>query len=321
MTRSTKSTLIRAALEPTYAGAVVPGPTDAVLAINPSHRIIRTTVPREIWFPHLGASEEMIAARVAEIKFEVEIAGSGDVAVEPQWSRLLRGCGFARTIITGANARIEWNPISQNMESLLFQYWRAGVRYDSRGARGTAKLKLPAFGLPRIEFTFMGFETNASASTLIGSYDLAAWKRPWVLTDNAAGDIRLGATLSNGTPAGGTILPSRGLEIDVGNKVEHMELLGGERISITDRMVTGRMSTAVTATDEVVWRNEINGNVNTSLAFNWGLGTGERFTVFAPKVQRVDPQGEDYKGDVLLATELRLQPTATGNDDFVLVMR
>lgn len=317
MTRQTKQVLIRAALESTYATYPAFANTDALLVSNPGHRIIRNLVDREIWFPHYGASEQLVAARVAEIKFTCELAGSGTAGTAPAWGKLMRGCGFAETVTAG---RVEYNPVTDGIESLSFQYFRHGVRYISRGARGTAKLMLPAFGLPRIEFTFMGFETNASESPISGSYDLSAWQRPQVLTDEFAGDIRLGGTFASGSVTGGTVLASRGLDLDVGNKVEHMELLGGERISITDRMVTGTMSTALTAAQEVAWRNEINAGANVSLGFNWGTTAGNRGTIWCPKVQRVDPQAEDYKGDLMIATELRIQPLL-GNDDFILVMR
>lgn len=319
MTRQTKQTLIRCALEATYGAAPVFANTDALLISNPSHRIIRNLVDREIWLPHLGATEQLVAARVAEIKFEVELAGSGTAGTAPQWAKLMRGCGFAQTVT--AASRVEWNPISTGFESLTFQYFRSGVRYTSRGARGTAKLMLPAFGLPKIAFTYLGFETAAAEGSIPGSYDLTGWQRPQVLTDEMSGDIRLGGTFTTGVVSGGTVLASRGIEIDIGNKVEHMELLGGERVSITDRIVTGKMSTALTAAEEVAWRTEINTNTNVSLGFSWGTTAGNRGTIWAPKVQRVDPQGEDYKGDLMIATDLRLQPTPAGNDDFILVMR
>lgn len=318
MTRQTKQVLIRAVLESTYGTSPAFSSTDALLVSNPSHRILRNLVDRQIWYPHYGASEQMVAARVAEIKFTVELAGSGSAGTAPAWGKLMRGCGFAETVTAGS--RVEYNPITDGVESLSFQYYRHGVRYVSRGARGNAKLMLPAFGLPQIEFTFLGFETNASESGIPGNYDLSAWQRPQVLTDENAGDIRLGGSFASGAVTGGTVLASRGLELDVGNKVEHMELLGGERVSITDRMVTGKMSTSLTAAQEVAWRNEINANGNVTLGFNWGTTAGNRGTIWAPKVQRVDPQAEDYKGDLMIGTELRIQPLA-GNDDFILVSR
>lgn len=322
MIRPIRKTLIRCIEEPSYAGG--PGlasvlDTDAIEVINPQHDILRTEVPREIWFPHLGASEHLIAAKVARIRFSVEITGSGDVANPPPWARLLRGCGFAQSALPG---RIEWNPISDNVSSLFFDYVRAGARYTSRGARGTVKFRLPAFGIPTMDFEFTGFETFAAeASPGNSGYDLSAYRTPVVLTDANSGDLRLGATRTGGSITGGTAVASRGLEVDIGNQVEHYEYLTGERVGIARREVTGKMSVVLTAAQEITWRNEINANTNTSLAFNWGTVAGDRWTIWAPKVQRVSPQAEDYKGDLLIATDLRFQPTPFGNNEFVLVMR
>lgn len=198
MSRPIRQTLIRAVLETTYGTPPAFTAADALLVSDPSHRILRSLVDREIWFPHLGASEQLVAARVAEIKFSVELAGSGTAGTAPAWGKLLRGCGFAETITAGN--RVEYNPVSDGFESLTFQYFRAGVRYFSRGARGTAKLMLPAFGIPKIEFTFLAFDTNAIADTLAGNYNLSAWRRPQVLTDANAGDIRMGGVMDLSTP-------------------------------------------------------------------------------------------------------------------------
>ena len=319
MTRSMKQTAISAELEETYAGAPTGWSATSVLLIsNPSHRVMRGTTPRQIWYPHMGASEELVASRVAEIKFTVELAGSGTAGTPPPWGKLLRACGYAETITAGV--RVEYSPVSEDFESLTIRYYRAGMRYASRGARGSVQFKLPAFGIPQAEFTFLGFDTQAWDSAALGAYDLSPWQRPDVLTDEFAGDIRFGCTFATGQVTGGTIVASRGLDINGGQKVEHMELLGGERISITDRETTGQTSVALSAADEVAWRNEINANTLTTLGFNWGGTAGNRGTIFCPAVQRVDPQQEDYKGDLLIQTQLRMLPKV-GNDDMILVLR
>ena len=319
MTRSMRQTAITAELEETYGvGATSWSAASIILCSQPAHRVLRGTTPRQIWYPHMGASEELVASRVAEIKFTVELAGSGTAGTAPPWGKLLRACGYAETIT--AATRVEYSPVSTGFESLTIRYFRAGMRYVSRGARGSVQFKLPAFGIPQAEFTFLGFDTQAWDGAALGSYDLTAWKRPDVLTDEFAGDIRFGCTFATGAVTGGTIMASRGLEINGGQKVEHMELLGGERISITDRETTGQTSVAVSAADEVAWRTDINANSLTTLGFNWGAVAGNRGTIWCPAVQRVEPQQEDYKGDLLIQTQLRMLPKL-GNDDMILVVR
>lgn len=322
MDRPIRRTLIRVLEEETYGSGLGANlvATDAIEVIDPEHEILRTMVPRRIFHPHMGASEELVAARVARIRFKIEITGSGIAGTPPPWARLLRGCGFAQA---AAASTITWSPVSAAIPSLFFQYSRAGAAYTSKGCRGKVKFMLPAFGIPMMEFEFTGFETSAfqTGGTGLPAYDLTAYRRPVVLTDANAGDIRLGGTFASGQVTGGTVLASRGLEIDTGVEVEHKEYLGAERVDIVNREVTGKMSVALTPAQEVAWRNEINANTLTTLGFNWGTAAGERFTLYAPQVQRVNPQGENYKGDLLIATDLRCLPTRTGNDDIILVQR
>lgn len=319
MSRNSRDTIVRFAQEASYGSGTLAdiGSTDAVVVSDPRHRIERKYVRRDLVFPHLGASEELVAARVATISFGLEITGSGAAGTPPPWARLLRACGFAQTVVA---SRVEWNPISRDFPSLVGDYRVAGVRYLSRGMRGRLKGMMLAFGIPKFDMSFTGFDTQAAAAAL-PAYDLTAYQRPVVLTDENAGDIRLGGTLSAGTVTGGTVLASRGLEIDFGQKVEHLELLGGEAVDITDRELTGRMSVAVSPADEVAWRAAINTNEVTSLGFNWGTAAGHRWTIWAPRVQRVNPQHEDYKGRLLISTELRFLPTAAGNDEILIILR
>lgn len=319
MSRNIRDTIVRFGVEPSYGQGNLSNiaATDAVVVSDPKYRIERKYVRRDLVYPHLGASEELVAARVATIEFGLEITGSGTAGTPPPWARLLRACGFAETVVSG---RVEWNPISRDFPSLVGDYRVAGVRYQSRGMRGRLKGMMLAFGIPRFQMAFTGFDTLAVEGDL-PAYNLSAYQRPVVLTDENAGDIRLGGTLSSGVATGGTALASRGLEIDFGQKVEHLELLGGEAVDITDREVTGRMSVAVSPADEVAWRAAINTNEVTSLGFNWGTAAGHRWTIWAPRVQRVNPQHEDYKGRLLISTELRFLPTAAGNDEILIIQR
>lgn len=320
--RYMRKTAILAALEATYAEVNPATPfatTDALLVRNAKFRIARDTEPRELIHPHLGGSEHMVAARRAEIEFEVEFAGSGAAGTAPAWGKLLRACGMSENIVAGS--RVEYLPVSGAFESLRFRYAIDGVRYATRGSRGSVKFVMSSYKIPVLQFKFWGFDAWAAenAEPLSGGY--AAWKRPLVLSDANAGDIRLDGTFSGGWSTGGTVLPSQGLEIDLANKLSHVKLLGGESIDITDRDPMGKISVALSAADEVTWRSEINANALSSLGFNFGDGAGSRVHLWCPSVQRVDPQAEAYEGRVLMQSELRVLPTAAGNDELRVVAR
>lgn len=317
MSRQTNKTVIFAQLETVYGqspGAVVA--TDGILISNPHFDIERDVVSRDLVRGYYGGSEQLEGPRRANISFDVEIAGSGMADVPPPYGVLLRGCGMAETITVAS--RVEYTPVSTAFDSLSLRYVIDGVHYISRGARGMVAFKMNAYQRPMMSFKFMGFDTT----TVVGpaTPDFAAWQRPLVIMDANAGDIRLGGTYATGVVSGGTVLSSKGLEVDLGNKVSHLKLLGGERIDIVSREVSGKMVVELTADQEVTWRTDITANTLTSLGFNFGTVAGNRIAVWAPAVQRVNPQAEDYEGNTMMAADLRMLPLA-GNDDIRIVTR
>ena len=150
------------------------------------------------------------------------------------------------------------------------------------------------------------------------------------LTDRYGAALLIGLTDRATPPTGvvaGAVVERALAEVpvliaDLGNRVSHLKLLGGERVDISAREVTAKMTVALSAADEVTWRSEINTNTLASLGFNFGTMAGHRIAVWAASVQRVNPQVEDYEGNALMATELRLLPSAVGgNDDITIVAR
>lgn len=318
--RYTRKTTILARLEAQYAVTPEGVPwvdTDALLIRNAKFRIARDTEARELVTPYLGGAEHMVAARRAEIEFEVEFAGSGTAGTAPAWGKLLRACGMSESVVAGN--RVEYMPVSGGFESLQFAYVIDGVRYAARGARGTAKFVMSSYKIPVIQFKFQGFDAWADVGG-VQPFSRAAWQRPLVLSDANAGDIRMGGTFAGGWSTGGTVLPSHGLEIDLANKISHIKLLGGESIDIVERDPSGKITVSLDDAQEVAWRSEINANGLTTLGFNFGSGEGHRVHVFAPSVQRVDPQATDYEGRVMMQAELRILPVS-GNDELRIVAR
>jgi hypothetical protein len=320
MTRRSNQTVVQFALEANYGGGNPGswGPTDAMEVIEPKFRIARDTVPRKTKRRWYGGSEHLVGARRAEIEFGIEMAPSGTAGTPPAWGRLLRACAMTE-IVTGS--RVEYLPISNGLESGMIRYVKDGMIYTARGCMGAVRFELPAYDIPMLRFRFWGFDTAAATSAPgAPAVDYSPFQPPPVLTDHITGDIRLGCTYSAGALSGGVALVSRGLEIDLGNRLSHFKLWGGERIDITDRDASGKFSVGLTAADEVAWRDQINVNQNTTLGLQYGSVAGQRLSVFCPRVQRVDPQEEDYEGRTLVATEIRCMPTGSGNDEVRIVV-
>lgn len=291
--------------------------TDAILLVEPpKFQIEPDNVPRNLVLPWMGGSEELPASRRAKISFKVELAGSGAAGTPPVWGKLLRACGFAEVVTAGQ--RVEYTLVNTGFEALTFRFFRDGVRYVAKGGRGMPKLDLSAYGIPTLEFEFWAFDTTALEFT-IPAIDVSASLAPEVVSDANSGEIRLEATLASGNISGGTVLPSRGINWDIGNKLSHQKLLGGENISITDRAVTGQMAVDLTAAQEITWRTDINAAALTSLGFQHGSAAGKKVGVFAPRVQRTNPQAIDYEGNVLIQADLRALAGNTGAPELTII--
>jgi len=320
MTRLVRKSIVQFMMEDDGYGTGIPagsswGPTDAIQVANPSFRIIRNTVPRDLVRGYFGASEELPAYRQTEIKFDVELAPSGTAGVAPKWGLLLRAAGFAETVTV--DTKVVYTPITDDPESGVVRYWLDGVGYYSRGARATAELMLDAFGIPKARFTISGFDNAANSVSASASF--TGWADPEVITTANSSEIKLGATLAAaGSMSGGTAYPHRGLSIDIGNQLEFSEVVGDESIDITDRQIVGKTTMSLTAAQEVTWRTEINAVTLSSFGLRHGSGAGKNLTVFGPAVQRVDPQTVDHQGRALTEMELRFKPSS-GNDDLSIV--
>lgn len=310
--RVVRKTAIQCKMEATYG--TDPGTwaaTDVVLIKEASFNIDRDVVPRGLIRPYMGASEDLIGTRRMIAKFKVELAGSGTAGTAPAWGPLMRMMGFVETATPGQ--RVEYSPISDNLESASMRYFIDGVRYTSRGARATGKATLNAYGVPELELEVWGFDTAATVNT-IGTSDYSAWQRPLVITDANSADIKLGSTYSAGTFAGGTAYVSEGINIDFGGKLSHRKVLGAESIQIVDRQITGQMTVAMDETTEVQWRTDVNANTLTSVAFRAGSTAGQKIGVFGANVQRVNPQAVERDGMHMIQTDLKFLATANGND-------
>lgn len=294
--------------------------TDMVLLREePRFRVDRQYVDRKLVRGYLGGSDQLVAWKTGEIDYEFELAPSGTAGTAPPWGRLLRLGGMAESITAGT--MVEYTPVSDNFTSATFRYFADGVMFVAVGAYQNIRLKLEAGDLPFVEASLRGLDTNASAVTLPTS-GFSAWQKPFVINDENTADIRLGCSYNTSTGAisGGVNYTSKGLQIDFGNEIPHQPLLGSERIVFADREITGQLTLDLSAADEVAWRTNINTNVETTLGWVIGGSVGNRLTIFAPRVQFIDPRLENLNGQRLIQSEVRFLPV-NGNDEIRIVSR
>lgn len=317
MARNTRNTAILAKIETTYGTDAVPtGAANALLISDASFDITYNNVERNNIKGYFGSDEMLAGTRFVEMSFAVEISGSGAAGTAPAWGPLLQACSFAEVIT--ASTRVDYTPVSTNQKSLTIYYSDDGVLHKALGCMGNVQLSMGAGERPLLRFTFTGLDggTTAAANPTL---TLTAWKAPLIITDANTGDIKLGGTYSAGAITGGTVYPSRGLSLDVGNQVAKIDLLGGQSVDITNRACTGSMQLELTAAQEVSFYADVAANTLTSLSFEHGTAAGAKVLFHAPSVQRINPKHTDYEGRIHHTFDLRLMPS-TGNDDLRIVV-
>ena len=319
MSRLINKTVVLAKLETTYGVDSIPsGAANALVVSNLNINPLNAEyIARGIIRDYLGGSEELAGARYVECGFDIELVGSGLLAVAPAWGPLMRSIGFAEIITP--DVRVDYVPISGNFESSTIYWYDDGVLHKLLGVRGTATLDLGVGKKPVISFKFMGVDGGATVAPVVGT-TLTAWRVPQVVIDANSGDLTFGATHAIATApafAGGTPYPSEGLTIDLGIKAQFQKLLGGEKIGISERDVTGAVKLDVTAAQEVAFMNSIKAASLTTIGLIHGTVPNDKVGVFMPAVQLKEPTKEELNGERLIGYKLGMKPKL-GNDEIRL---
>lgn len=318
--RYIRNTAILAILEVTYGVDPVPsGAANAMLVSNVQPKPLEAdTVDRELIRPYFGASEQLVGTVNHAIDFDVELAGSGTAGTAPKWSPLIRACGFAEAVT--AVTRVDYTPVSTAFESATIYWYDDGVIHRLTGARGTVSIKAGLSGRPVLSFSFVGIY-NAPTATPLPAVTLTGFQKPLVITDANTGDITLGCTYAAGALVGGTAFPSQGIEqLDVGNEVNHIPLLGGESVDITGRQVTGKFKLDLTAAQEVTQMANVVANLTQGLGFVHGVTAGNIVLLHMPAAQLLQPEMAEIKGKRLVGFQFRAVPVA-GNDELRICVK
>lgn len=319
MPRFMRNTAVLAKIESAYGADSIPsGATNAILVSNcKDNPLVASNVDRALLRPFFGASEHLVGNAYKEVSFDVEFQSSGTAGTAPGWGPLLRACGFAENDLETPN-RIEYVPVSTGQESVTIYYFLDGVVNKLLGARGDMSLDLISGNKPAFKFRFIGIDGGIAADAP-GELTLTGFKTPLVITDGNSSDVTLGCTYAAGAISGGTAYKSRGLDIALGNSLNHVPLLGGESCDISGRESTGKLALELTAAQEVSFMATVKAATLSSLGFVHGTTDGYKMLVFAPAGQLINPKHEDIRGRVMCGYDLRLTPTTAGNDELRIV--
>ncbi len=315
--RLIRKTAILLKVETTYGVDAVPtGAANAQLVSNLSINPLNAqNVERDLVRTYLGASEQLVGTSYVEMGFDVEMQGSGAAGTSPAWGAALRACGFAEAISAGQ--RVEYTPVTDTLESATIYWYDDGVLHKGLGGRGSVEISAGVGERPVFRFKFILLDGGISAAAN-PSLTLTAWKQPKVVNDVNTGDLTFGGTYSAGAITGGTVWPSRGLNLNVSNSVNFTPLLGGETVDLSQREVTGSMQLDLTAAQEVTFMSAVKANTLDTLSLLHGTAAGYKVLLHAPAFQMLNPSKQEVNGKRLIGYDLRCMPVS-GNDELRIV--
>lgn len=320
MSRFARRTIIAALIESSYGTDSTPDGSNAILVSNPTINPLNAqNVDRDLVRGFMGSSEQLVGSRFVELGFDVELVGSGAAGTAPAWGDLLEACGFDETVT--ASTRVDYTPISSAFPSVTIAWHDDGLKHTVTGCRGNVVFRMNSGGRPVMSFTFRGlYAAPAAASNPTPTY--TGFKTPRVVSEANTADLTLGCTHStSGAPAlaSGTAYPSLGVEFSPNNTVEHIPLLGGESVEITDRAATCSVQLELTAAEEATFMGTVADATLTSIGMVHGTDAGYKSLVFLPYVQLINPQKQAVGGKRMTSFEGRVTPSA-GDDEMRLVL-
>lgn len=317
MSRYSRNTVILAKIETTPGTDAVPtGASNAIQVSNCSITPLQASnINRDLIRGYFGGSEQLVGTASIEVSFDVELAGSGTAGTAPAWGALVQGCAFAETVTGGS--RVEYNPVSTGLKTMTIYYYDDGALHKLLGAMGTFSIKMGVGERPVLSFKFTGLNGGLTAASN-ATPTLTAWQKPLAITDPNTGDLLFGCTYSAAALSGGTAYPSKGLQLDMGNKVAYTPMLGGEAVDTTDREISGSVDLDLTAAQEVSFMASVLANTTQSLGLQHGTTAGNKIIVHMPVVQCINPKKSDMNGRRLIGYDLRVMPSS-GNDDIRIV--
>jgi len=320
MSRYYRNLVILAKVETTPGTYLAPAPaTDALLISDASIRYDDRIVERDLLRPYFGASEQLIGDSPVNIEFTVEMAGSGTAGTAPAWGRLLRACAMAETVSAGAH--VVYNPVSTGLESLSILYAADGVTHRLKGVRGTATLNIAPGSKPSISFSLSGVvHLDPAALAQPTGVSMTAWRAPLPVAAANTGDILIDCAYAAGAVTGGTALPSISAQVELGQAVEFVPMLGSSVVDITNRETRGNLKLLLSAATEATMFNDAKTVTTRALGIKHGAGAGQIVQLYAPAAQFGRPQYEESQGRLGVSVDVRFIPVS-GNDELLIIVK
>ena len=293
----------------TAAYGTDPTPTagaNAILVINPEVKEVKDVVERGINVSTLTNYPNLKGKENLEITFQVEIKGSGSVALAPRLGALLQACSFAETVNSGTS--VSYAPASSSQKSITIYAYVDGRRHILTGARGSVKIISVAGQVGLFEFTFMGIHNDATTTDIVtGIYDSPT---PQVCKSCAF-------TYNSKT----TLIP-KSVELDIANTIAMRESLndstGVAGFEITER----KPQLVVDVEDNIQTSYDFRGDQMTNYRqVSWVIGAsaGNICTFTVPKFNIENIEYADSEGILISKLTGGASIDSSGDDEVTIV--
>jgi hypothetical protein len=294
--------------EVTYGTNSTPANTDAVLVRNLELTpLAGDVVSRELLRGYLGNSEQLIAQTYAELKCEVELAGSGTAGTAPRFSPLLLSAGMALTTV--ASTSNTYAPVSSSFGSSTIVYNTDGLNHALTGCRGSFSIKCEVGQIPTLSFSMIG-QYNAPTDLSPVSASYTAQATPLV--------FRQGNTSAFSIFAYSGLMQS--FEFDIANANIYRQLVGSTigEVQITDRKPSGSCMIEAPALATKDFFSIALGNTTGGLTFTHGTTAGNRVVFNSPQTDITTPAYGEQDGIRMLNLPYVSVPSTAGNDEVSL---
>lgn len=286
------------------------GAADAMMVYNlVSQPMELDEEARELARPYLGHDGNLVGSAWKTLEFDVEAAGSGAAGTAPKWGLIQRMCAMGETLVALTSAT--YKPISAAEESVTGYANFDGENNKMLGLRGSWSLHLQARKRPWFHVSATGLYVPI-VDAVLPTMDWTGWVKP--------------LPVNNSNTSAFSFLGYAGymaeLNINCGVKTEYDNLVGSERVVVTDRKVTGDVLIERPTVAAKDYYAAIKAGTTGALTVLHGTTGGNKVQIDAATAQPGKPRREARNGVEFLRIPFVLIPTEPeGNDEVILTAK
>lgn len=304
----TKKTTLYAKIETTPGTAVTPtAAANAVLAFDVSIDVKPDMKERSPGNADRSSFSDIRGKTAVELKFSVELKGSGTAGTAPRWAPLLRACDRLETLNAGTNAIYS---MALTTETCTIWVNIDGIMHKLAGCAGDCEIDLTSGEVPMLKFTMSGIYVLAT--------DIVVEAMTY---DSTVPVIVKGTTTTFGSYA--AIIEK--LNLKFGNSiVERTSLAASEGIlafMVGNRRPSGVMTceAVLRATSNADFWSYFDAGTTKALSMVLGATAGNIVTISAPKCILESPKYGDRDGLRLFDIGFQMARNS-GNDEMEIVL-